>query len=127
MASESGCTEVAGVMLSAQRVPVSILVPSDPNAPTPALVPAQTPIPTGWTELGCIAEAPSGRALTGASTTSPNMTRAACVDFCASKGFSIAGAEFSDECYCDDEMRNGATMDLVIWNECTNHCAGNSK
>ena len=45
----------------------------DPNAPTPALVPAQIPIPTGWTELGCIAEAPSGRALTGASTTSPNL------------------------------------------------------
>ncbi|EJF58364.1 WSC-domain-containing protein [Dichomitus squalens LYAD-421 SS1] len=97
----------------------------DPNAPTPALVPAQTPIPTGWTELGCIAEGTSGRALTGASTTSPNMTRAVCAGFCASRGFSLAGAEYSDECYCDNEMRNGATMDLVTWNECTNHCAGN--
>ena len=97
----------------------------DPNAPTPALVPAQTPIPTGWTELGCIAEAPSGRALTWMSTTSPNMTRAACVAFCAGKGFALAGVEYSDECYCDDELRNGASNATLLWNECPNRCAGN--
>ncbi|RDX43613.1 WSC-domain-containing protein [Lentinus brumalis] len=93
---------------------------------TPSLVPAQTPLPTGWTEVGCIAEGTNGRALTGASTTSPTMTRAACASFCASKGFALAGVEFSDECYCDSQMRNGASDSTVTWNECTNHCAGNA-
>ncbi|KAI0760779.1 WSC-domain-containing protein [Fomes fomentarius] len=99
--------------------------PTCPNQPTPALVPAQTPLPAGWTEIGCIAEGTHGRALTGASMTSPGMTRAACVDFCASKNFTLAGVEFSDECYCDNEMRNGAADSTVTWNECSNTCAGN--
>ncbi len=67
-----------------------------------------------------------GSALTGASTTSPTMTRAmACVSFCQEKGFGLAGVEYSDECYCDNEMRNAATNTTVMSNECTNHCAGN--
>ena len=99
----------------------------NPNAPTPSLVPAQIPVPTGWTELGCIAEGTNGRALTGASTTAANMTRGVCAAFCASKGFTLAGVEFSDECYCDNALRNGASMSVVTWNECSNHCAGNSE
>ncbi|TBU43439.1 WSC-domain-containing protein [Dichomitus squalens] len=95
------------------------------DAELPQLIPAQTPLPTNWSEIGCIAEGTNGRALIGASTTSPNLTRAACVAFCESKGFALAGVEFSDECYCDDKLRNGATNTTLIWNECTNHCAGN--
>ncbi|KAI0754006.1 WSC-domain-containing protein [Daedaleopsis nitida] len=102
------------------------LRPSCGAEPTPSLVPAQTPLPLGWEEIGCIAEGTNGRALTGASTTSPTMTRAACASFCASKGFPLAGVEFSDECYCDSVMRNGASNTTVTWNECTNQCAGNS-
>ncbi|KAI0739627.1 hypothetical protein C8Q80DRAFT_1288255 [Daedaleopsis nitida] len=97
-----------------------------PNLATPSLVSVTTPLPTNWTEIGCIAEGTTGRALTGASTTSPNMTRAACAAFCQTKGFALAGVEFSDECYCDNRMRNGASNSTVLWNECTNHCAGNS-
>ncbi|KAI0748179.1 WSC-domain-containing protein [Daedaleopsis nitida] len=92
----------------------------------PALVSATTPLPADWTEIGCIAEGETGRALTGASTTAPNMTRAVCAAFCEAKGFALAGAEFSDECYCDNEMQNGASNTTVTWNECSNHCAGNS-
>ena len=99
--------------------------PCAANVPTPALIPVQTSLPTNWTEIGCVAEGTNGRALVGASTTSPNMTRAMCVSFCQNKGFGLAGVEYSDECYCDNEMRNGASNTTVMWNECTNHCAGN--
>ena len=92
----------------------------------PQLIPVQAPLPTNWSEFGCIAEGTSGRALVGASMTNLNTTRAACVAFCELKGFALAGVEFSDECYCDDELRNGASNVTVAWNECTNHCAGNS-
>ncbi|KAI1789214.1 WSC-domain-containing protein [Ganoderma leucocontextum] len=98
---------------------------SSSNTATPSLVAAQLPLPDGWNEIGCIAEGTNGRALTGASTTSPNMTRALCADFCASKGFPLAGVEFSDECYCDSQLRNGASQTTITWNLCSNHCAGN--
>ena len=99
--------------------------PTCSGLPAVELVSVQTPLPTNWSEIGCIAEGASGRALTGASTTSANMTRATCAAFCAGKGFALAGVEYSDECYCDDELRNGASNATLLWNECTNRCAGN--
>ena len=95
------------------------------NAATPSLIDAQVPLPGGWAEVGCIAEGTSGRALTGASMKSANLTRAACADFCASKGFPLAGVEFADECYCDSQLRNGASQTTLTWDLCSNHCAGN--
>ncbi|KAM5541685.1 hypothetical protein V8D89_004666 [Ganoderma adspersum] len=100
--------------------------PTCSGLPVAELISVQTPLPTNWSEIGCIEEGASGRALTGASTTSPNMTRAACAAFCAGKGFALAGVEYSDECYCDDELRNGASNATVLWNECPNRCAGNT-
>ncbi|KAH9848790.1 WSC-domain-containing protein [Lenzites betulinus] len=93
--------------------------------PNPPLVPAQTPLPAGWTALGCVAEGTNGRALTQLSTTAPNMTTAVCAAFCASHGFSLAGAEFGDECYCDNTLKNGASGAVLAWDQCTSHCAGN--
>ncbi|KAI8974791.1 WSC-domain-containing protein [Trametes punicea] len=93
--------------------------------PTPGLVPAQPPLPEGWTGVGCIAEGTSGRALAALTMSAPNMTKELCASFCGSHGFTLAGAEYSDECYCDDALRNGATGDLLPWTECANRCAGN--
>ena len=55
------------------------------------------------------------------------MTKSVCADFCASKGFKLAGVEFSDECYCDNQVRNGASETTITWNLCSNHCAGNGE
>ncbi|KAI0628687.1 WSC-domain-containing protein [Trametes polyzona] len=93
---------------------------------TPALVPAQSPLPAGWTDVGCIAEGTNGRALPALTLHAPNMTKAVCAEFCDSHGFSLAGAEFGDECYCDDALKNGASGALLPWEQCTNRCAGNS-
>ena len=82
------------------------------NAPTPAInTPTNTgPISTflpqagttydGWTYLGCANETDGGRTLPGASTVSDSMSNALCQSFCASKGFPLAGTEYSRECYC---------------------------
>ncbi|CDO71008.1 hypothetical protein BN946_scf184844.g12 [Trametes cinnabarina] len=93
---------------------------------TPELIPAQNPLPTGWTELGCIAEGTNGRALPALSMKDPGMTRAMCASYCGSHGYKLAGVEFSDECYCDNEVKNGASMNFLTWSQCNNHCAGNS-
>lgn len=72
-------------------------------------------IPSGYTLTGCIAEGSSGRALTGASTTSASgMSRGACVAFCQSKGFALAGVEYGQECYCGSQLVNGATNATLL-------------
>ncbi|KAL7277062.1 hypothetical protein ACG7TL_008907 [Trametes sanguinea] len=96
------------------------------SKPNPGLVPAQPPLPEGWTEIGCIAEGTNGRALPALTMSAPNMTKEACAAFCASHNFTLAGAEFSDECYCDNALKNGASATLLPWTECANRCAGNS-
>lgn len=52
-------------------------------------------VPSNWNRVGCIAEANGGRALTGSRKDIPNMTPEACIAFCASGGFSLAGIEYS--------------------------------
>ncbi|KAG8968961.1 hypothetical protein FRB90_010780, partial [Tulasnella sp. 427] len=58
---------------------------------------------------GCLAEPQSGRALWGASLSDPAMTVEKCTTFCKSKGFSLAGLEYGQECWCDNTFENGAS------------------
>ncbi|KAI0765890.1 hypothetical protein BD413DRAFT_637146 [Trametes elegans] len=97
-----------------------------PQASNPDIVPAQQPLPSGWTELGCIAEGTSGRALPALTMKNANMTKAMCASYCGSQGYKLAGVEFSDECYCDNSVKNGASTNLLAWDQCNNHCAGNN-
>ena len=50
---------------------------------------------------------------------------ATCAAFCAAGGFSLAGVEFSDECYCDNTVRNGASESTIDGSLCSTKCAGN--
>lgn len=93
---------------------------------TPSLIDPRGPLPAGWNAIGCIAEGTNGRALSAVSTTNPQMTNAMCASFCDSKGFTYAGAEFGDECYCGNSFTNGANGSVVTWSDCSSRCAGNS-
>jgi glucan endo-1,3-alpha-glucosidase len=55
------------------------------------------------TSVGCFQDTPS-RILAGISTTSSSLTPESCLTFCGSNGYSIAGVEFSDQCYCGDTL-----------------------
>lgn len=62
-------------------------------APTAGLI-----LPAGWVGPAsgssvCIAEATSGRALTGASTSASDMTYTKCLNYCSAQGFTLAGIE----------------------------------
>ncbi|WVW79154.1 hypothetical protein I302_101120 [Kwoniella bestiolae CBS 10118] len=73
----------------------------DPNyKETASFTTSTISVPAGWTKLGCLAEPKGSRALTGASMTDQTMTPTKCINFCSSKGFSLAGVEWSVECYC---------------------------
>jgi hypothetical protein len=51
-------------------------------------------LPAGWTSGGCRSEAASGRALKGYSFAGGDMTPLKCIQACADRGYSIAGAEY---------------------------------
>lgn len=87
--------KTTGTATAPTTAPVNV---ASPPASSPAPVSGSTP--SGWSTLGCVRDA-STRALTGYSFTSGSMTTALCISTCASKGFSKAGVEFAQECYCE--------------------------
>ncbi|CAL1709157.1 unnamed protein product [Somion occarium] len=97
----------------------------NPDPPTPDFVSVKTPLPSGWHELGCIAEGNTGRAFTNASETDAAMTKAVCANFCSGGGFPYAGVEFGTECYCGSSFSNGAVNTTTIWSDCFSTCGGN--
>ncbi|KAJ9108792.1 hypothetical protein QFC21_000112 [Naganishia friedmannii] len=48
-------------------------------------------LPTGWQSLGCIAEGTQGRALISAQWESDSMTIEACLTYCSTRGYGMAG------------------------------------
>lgn len=58
----------------------------------------------GWADLGCWKEGVGERALQGASTVISNMTMGTCVGFCEKAGWTVAGMEYGNECYCGKEL-----------------------
>ncbi|ODO08374.1 hypothetical protein L198_00099 [Cryptococcus wingfieldii CBS 7118] len=84
-------------------------------------------LPTNWAvpSTSCIAEGTTGRALTGSSYSSADMTLAKCSSYCTSEGYGIAGVEYSSECYCGNQLNNGASLTLSS-SACTMACSGDS-
>jgi hypothetical protein len=72
----------------------------NPAPPTPGLISPKSPLPSGWSQVGCIAEGSAGRALTSATTTNSSMTTTLCANYCGGLGYKYAGVEYSTQCYC---------------------------
>ncbi|KAL7410783.1 glycosyl hydrolase family 71-domain-containing protein [Mrakia frigida] len=84
-----------------------------------------TPAISGWKHTGCYSDSGGARALTGfAQTGITTNTLQTCTALCASKGFSIAGAEYGSECYCGNAISGSSTIQAST--QCANRCAGNS-
>jgi len=82
-------------------------------------------VPDGWkmASTACIAEGQTGRALTGASFTANDMTWAKCTQYCADRQFALAGLEYSSECYCGNNLANGASLNNPS-SQCTMFASG---
>ncbi|CAE6341846.1 unnamed protein product [Rhizoctonia solani] len=95
----------------------------------PRLLRRATPfLPSGWAYKSCVREPSSGRTLTGYSFTSSSMTVDMCVSACATRGYSLAGAECANECYCGNSFSGAATGGGSVRpkSECNIPCAGDS-
>lgn len=81
-------------------------------------------LPAGWSagSSTCVLEGTTGRALAGASLVASDMTIATCLAFCTTKGMQWAGVEYSTECYCGNDLVNGASLSRTA--ECSMPCGG---
>lgn len=82
-------------------------------------------LPSGWNPAGCFTDAVGSRALSnwivGPGT---GMTVEFCVRGCASQGYTYAGLEFGDECYCGTSIDNNQTSAAPA--DCNMPCSGDS-
>lgn len=78
-----------------------------------------------WAYAGCATDDYFDRTLTGPNTASDSMTVKTCIDFCESKGHSLAGLEYSKECYCGDEYSSSSRAPKNgVLGACGEPCAG---
>jgi hypothetical protein len=104
----------------------SVVAPA-PSSASPSVAPPAPTAPAsinGLANRGCIQEV-QGRALTGDSKASDDMTLEQCGAYCTGKGFSMFGVEYGRECYCGNQFSNGASASTLS-GQCNMPCAGNS-
>jgi len=79
-------------------------------------------VPRGWSYNGCKTEATSMRALSSASPSSSSMTNEFCMTSCQKLGYTLAGTEYSGECFCGNAFNAGSVASTA----CAMTCNGNS-
>lgn len=79
-----------------------------------------------WSYVGCVEESDGGRLLSGfgfASTLQNSIS--VCTAICGQMGYSMAGAEFGQECYCGNSF-TGDGGQVFADSECNLPCPGDS-
>ncbi|KAJ7513073.1 galactose oxidase [Mycena galericulata] len=82
-----------------------------------------TDLPSPWAYVGCFVDNAFGRVLT-TEVDNVNMTMELCVSTCSAQNFTIAAGEFGVQCFCGNELIDGATPAAA--SDCNMACGGNS-
>lgn len=87
--------------------------------------PTQTGFPTGWIYQGCWVDGLDGRILNNQQPDNQALTQQSCVETCATAGYTIAGMEYSVQCFCGDAIYNGGAL-AANQGDCDMACSGDS-
>ncbi|KAF5348257.1 hypothetical protein D9756_010540 [Leucocoprinus leucothites] len=91
----------------------------------PATVfPVLSGLPTGWAYNACWVDNAHGRILQNQIPDTQTMTVESCIHACAAQNFTVAGLEFSTQCFCGPNLVAGAVPALE--SSCNMGCAGNA-
>ncbi|KAG9240976.1 WSC domain-containing protein [Calycina marina] len=89
-----------------------------------SLAPVGTGFPIGWTNQGCWVDGVNGRILSNQLNDDPVMTLQSCANKCSTAGYTIAGMEYGQQCFCDNFVYNGGVL-AASQADCNQPCAGN--
>ena len=81
-------------------------------------------LPTGWKYAGCYVDNINGRIMEGQQPDNDKLTIESCVSTCVKLGYTVAGAQYSKQCFCDNYVRKEAP--LADDKECSMSCSGDS-
>ncbi|GAC95998.1 hypothetical protein PHSY_003576 [Pseudozyma hubeiensis SY62] len=85
--------------------------------------PQTAPSSGNYQFVDCVSDAQQNRSLSGAAyTSSTAMSVDSCVSFCSQRGFSLAGVEYAQECYCGNALGAAAQFNQT---GCSMTCKGN--
>uniref|UniRef100_A0A8H7XRB3 WSC domain-containing protein n=1 Tax=Psilocybe cubensis TaxID=181762 RepID=A0A8H7XRB3_PSICU len=87
--------------------------------------PVLSGLPTGWSYNACWVDNAHGRAFVFQAPGSQTNTIQSCIAQCQAQNFTVAGTEFSDECYCGNTLVDGAVI-ASDPTTCNMGCAGNA-
>lgn len=111
---------LAFLLVPATTFAASIHYPRD-DPQSSSLAPASD-LPSGWKYAGCSVDNLNPRSLPLAFyRDSFGMTGETCIAFCNSKGYNVAGTEYSSECYCGTVLPS-----LAQESDCSMACSGDS-
>jgi hypothetical protein len=89
---------------------------------TPSVIPATV---GSYRLKGCYTDVKATRGLSAYAFTSATLTDESCVANCQSRGYSYAGVEYGDECYCGNTLASTSLPANIT--DCQGRfCAGNS-
>ncbi|KAL8719798.1 MAG: hypothetical protein Q9225_003233 [Loekoesia sp. 1 TL-2023] len=81
-----------------------------------------TGLPSGWKYKGCYVDNVNGRILLNGQPASSTQTVEKCVAACQAAGYSVAGLEYSTECFCGNALVNGPAP--AAESQCSMNCGG---
>ena len=77
---------------------------------------------SGWSYKGCYIDGAQGRIMMNQQPDSTTNTNEACIATCTGLGYSVAGTQYSSQCFCDNFLRNGAAITADA--DCNMACSG---
>ncbi|CCA66988.1 related to glyoxal oxidase precursor [Serendipita indica DSM 11827] len=94
--------------------------------------PSTVSVYNGWLSAGCFEDSINARVLPNQRYPAGGpsaMTVELCVDACRADGFSVAGLEWAQECWCGDDIpSNGAqSCDMACKGNPNEHCGGGNR
>jgi hypothetical protein len=87
--------------------------------------PTTTGIPAGWTYQGCYIDGVNGRILNDQLPDNQALTVQSCIGACAAAGYTIAGMEYSVQCFCSNVIYDGGALSPTQ-GDCNMPCGGNA-
>ncbi|KAF9516439.1 hypothetical protein BS47DRAFT_1441245, partial [Hydnum rufescens UP504] len=84
-------------------------------------------LPSGWSALGCYTDAVSNRALASFSNSSSTNTPNSCIANCVSLGYSLAGVEYGQQCFCANSITatpSAFSGQVAASSDCSMACSG---